>query len=76
MLDLLKRVQTDDAELNRDITIQIMESTMIIFQGGDEFVEASIGRVVKNIFKKLENVESKEERDELIDMVAKEISRL
>lgn len=76
MLDLLKRVQTDDAELNRDITIQIMESTMIIFQGEDEFVEASVGRIVKNIFKKLENVESKEERDELIDMVAKEISQL
>ena len=76
MLDLLKRVQTDDAELNRDITIQIMESTMIIFQGGDEFVEASIGRIVKNIFKRLENVESKEERDELIDIVAKEINRL
>lgn len=76
MLALLKQVQTDDEELNRCITNQIMLSTMTMLNAEDLCVNSTIGKVVKNIFKQLEDIDDMEHKLKYFDEMAQKIKEL
>jgi len=73
MLALLKQVQTDDEELNRCITNQIMLSTITLLNAEDAYIDSKIGKVVKNIFKQLEDIDDMEHKLKYFDEMAQRI---
>lgn len=55
LVDLIKRIDIQDEETVREITYLKMKSDLLYFKAHEMAVNASVGKVVQEIFNKYEN---------------------